>query len=504
MSKIIREVQAVKNQQKQFEKLLNKINNTKNTDDKIDLACIAAKCATYKSTGYYYSTKLEKVFTDYAKSIKVEIKKEYKPNTYLHVLTKAYKGGGHTRVVEKWIEQGESSQVHSVICINQDKEEINEKLKNAINKKNGKLILLENEPLKEKAIKLRQIASQYEYIILHTHMEDPTALIAFGTEDFKRPVIFYNHADHMFWLGKSIIDILATLREYSDEITIPKRNIHNSFKIGVPIEVKRNIVIDKIQAKEKLGISIDKKVIITAGGSHKFKPLADKSILDYLYRIVNNQENAQIYVIGPSPIEEMWADISIKSKEKIKVLGELDYNGEYFDYINAADLVIDSWPMSGGTVMIDAISCNTPVISLKNPLGQFDYLAKSAAYCKTEEEFYEKTKKILNDENFRNNLLSEVQNNLHDEQSEEIFREKLKKLIELTPNVHRVKDLSNETENKQIDDAVILLNYIYNKHFLKKRYDKLFVYLIIHIIAKYILKNRKISYKYLMKYYSWL
>lgn len=496
-----KEEKIIQKQQIYFEKLLDKINKTKNIEEKINLAIIASDYATYNHTGYYYSTKLEKLFIDYAKSIKVELKSNYKPNTFLHVLTKAFTGGGHTRVVEKWIEQSPNNQTHSVICINQEKNQIPEKLKNAIKEKNGELILLNKDNLKDRAIELRKIASEYEYVILHTHMEDPTALVAFGSEDFKRPIIFYNHADHMFWLGKSVTDKLATLREYADTLTIPKRNIKDSFMLGVPIESKTRQIIDKKIAKEKLNLDTNKKLIVSAGNPHKYTPMCGKSFVDYLLNIIKENDNIQIIIIGPSPKEKLWKQAYKKSNGIIKTIGQIDYNNGYFDYMNAADLVIDSWPMGGGTVMIDALSCNTPVLALKNPIGQLDYFSKSQAYCKTEDELYQKTKLVLNNEDFRNNLVNEVKINLEQDHSVESWSKKLEKLIEITPKTHTVKDISQEKENKEIDDAAICLNYIYNKEFKKNNKLKVFKYHMLYYINKFIFNNKKETYRYLKKYH---
>lgn len=64
----------------------------------------------------------------------------------------------------------------------------------------------------------------YEYIILHTHMEDAIAVVAFGTEDFMHPILFYNHTSYLFWIGKSITDLLLDLFK-SDKITKKKGNL---------------------------------------------------------------------------------------------------------------------------------------------------------------------------------------------------------------------------------------------------------------------------------------
>lgn len=494
-----KEKKIIKKQQKNFEKFLSQIETIKDEEYKYDLATYAAFYATHFHTGYYYSTKLEKIFTDYAKTINTQLSSEYKPDTFLHVMTTALISGGHTRVVEKWIEQAPIYQTHSVICINQRDLEIPKKLKDAITLKNGKLILLDTGNLKEKAIQLREIASNYEYIILHIHMDDPTALVAFGTEDFKRPIVFYNHADHMFWLGKSITDKLASLREYADTVTIPKRNITDSFMLGVPAESKINPIIDKNLAKKKLGLDLNTKLIVSAGGSHKYTPMSDNSFVNYLLNITKENNNIQIIIIGPSQQEKIWGNAYRQSNGIIKAVGQINYDNGYFDYMNAADLVIDSWPMSGGTVMIDAISCNTPVLSLKNPIGQFDYLAKSKAYCQNEEELYAKAKLILNNEQFRKDLLNEVKNNFEEDHSVENWSRKLEQLIQITPKTHTIKDLSSEIENKDIDEAAIVLNYLYNPTFINKKCYKKYTSLILYYIAKYILHNKKLSYKYLKK-----
>ena len=475
---------VIKQQQKFFEYMINEIANIKDIDLRVKLAAKLAYFAVYNHTGYYYSAKLEKIFTDYAETINVKINNSFNPNTFLHVLTKAFVFGGHTRVVEKWIEQAPDSQIHSVICLNQQEFEIPDRLKKAVEDKKGKLFILECSNLKDRALKLRKIASDFEYIILHIHMEDSTALVAFGTETFKRPVIFFNHADHMFWLGKSIIDILAVLREYSDNITTCKRQISDSFMLGVPIDFKHKPLIDKQQAKRNLKIDVNKKLIISVGNASKFHPIGRKNFLKILSNIINENDNIQIIIIGPDKKDKLWKKAYVKSKGIISTIGEIDYNNGYFDYINAADLVIDSWPIGGGTVMLDAINFNTPVLSLKNPLGQFDYLTISCAYCKTEDELYKKIKLVLNNEKFKEDLLNEVKTNLDKEHSLKNWRKKIETLVQMTPKIHTVKNISNEKENKDIDEASVILNYVYNKDFWLKALFKINFYYLKYFIFK--------------------
>ena len=90
---------VIKQQQKFFEYMINEIANIKDIDLRVKLAAKLAYFAVYNHTGYYYSAKLEKIFTDYAETINVKINNSFNPNTFLHVLTKDFVFGFNTRVV---------------------------------------------------------------------------------------------------------------------------------------------------------------------------------------------------------------------------------------------------------------------------------------------------------------------------------------------------------------------------------------------------------------------
>ena len=457
----------VKNNQEVFENLLEKLKDVKDFQGKVNLACFLLYFATKHNTGYFTSSVLEKFFTDYAKSINIkENDISYVPNSFLHVMTQGSLRGGHTRVVERWIDNAPKTQKHSVVFTKKLKYDLSE-LKKNIKNKNGEYICLDKgQSLEEKALELRRLGLSYQYVICHTDMDDPTATVAFGTEKFTRPVAFYNHASHMFWIGKSIADIVLDVIN-EDELTKINRNIKNAFFMGIP---SKEIIYENPQKEEirkKLNLPTDKKIIVSAASTFKYHPIGKCNMISLLEKIID--ENTYCYVIGPSQKERMWREAYKKSNGHITALGYVNFDAGFLNYMAAADVCLDSYPSGSATVLIDAISQATPCVSFLS----FDYIKSSMAFCRTEEEYVEKALKILNDKVYAAKVLEDLQMNLKKYQSKEAWQEQIKKLLQIMPETHHVLDLSGEKDYHEIADISVSCNIMTDKQFLKRKSHKL-------------------------------
>ena len=91
---------------------------------------------------------------------------------------------------------------------------------------------------------------------------------------------------------------------------------------------------------------------------------------------------------------------------------------------------------------------------------------------------------MLNNEKFKEDLLNEVKTNLDKEHSLKNWRKKIETLVQMTPKIHTVKNISNEKENKDIDEASVILNYVYNKDFWLKALFKINLYYLKYFIFK--------------------
>ena len=488
----------VKVNKRNFEKLLDELSACKNIDCKLNLAKAASTYAVYNNTGYFTSSILETFFTDYAETLKTDIKNiKYKENSFLHVLTEGYNTGGHTRVVERWIKNATSNQIHSVVEI-KSIGKILTTLQENIKEKNGEYIQFDNNlSMSEKSLKLRELGMHYEYIILHSHMDDPIPTIAFGTEEFTRPVLLYNHASHLFWLGKSVADLVLDI-EKDDEVTKIKRGISNTYFLGVPTnDINLSDSVDKNEIRKKINLPTDKKIIVTSGHEIKFRTIGNDNYIDTLKKIIDN--DTFLYAIGISKENKDWIKANKETGNHIVPIEFIDFNNGFLDYLKCADLYLDSYPLCGGTAVIDAISSGTPALSLKSVYPQFDYLTSTDAYCKTKEELIKKAKQILNNKEFGEQILNELKISLIQNQSTEAWNKKLESLYSIAPKVHKVRDLTNEQDFCEITDLSVLCNVITNEKFLSHK-NKIMTGKDIKSAAKYGILYKKMGIPYICEY----
>ncbi|MBQ9573238.1 MAG: hypothetical protein IJR22_07610 [Acidaminococcaceae bacterium] len=439
-----------------FERMLNWLQSEKDPDSKLEIALCAANYFVYHITGYFTSSVLEEFFVKCAKSIKTDLTGiNYENNSILHILTEGYKTGGHTRVVERWIENAPSFQKHSVVLTRPNKDQLIT-LEMNVKEKNGDFIPFDNKlSLQEKAEKLRRLAMKYEYVILHIHMEDPIAIMAFGSEDFTRPVLFYNHASHMPWLGKSIADLVLEIQQ-DYELTKDVRGITNTFFLGVPSKEIAFSISDKQEERIKLGMPVDKKIIVSCGSKDKFRTILDKGFIDYVKDIID--KDTYCYVIGVNPSSSEWAKAKHETNNHILPLKHIDFDKGFLSYLRAADLYLDSFPVGGGTAVMDAVSVGTPALSLQSVGRQFDYLITTSAFCKSGEEFVKKAIKVLDDKNYANAIFEELKNSLIKYQSIEAWNKRIKELFEIAPKHHTVKNLSIVKDYSEPCDLAVLFN----------------------------------------------
>lgn len=443
-----------------FENLFSEALNEIDEEKKLEKLTCAAYFASGNVCGFMSNSKIENELIKISQKYSVKLSEDFKPNSFLHVMTEPYLTGGHTRVVERWIKNSPDSQIHSLFVTKEKEiEKLPEELiKNVSNKKGEVIVLNDKDTRVQKALKLREIASQYEYVILHIHMFDVVPIIAFANEEFKRPVIFFNHADHVFWLGVSVSDLVVNLRGYSSTYNVKNRQCLNNEVLPLPIpKANKNYnVLENIEdingVKEELGFKKDSKVIVTMANGYKYLPFFEYDFIETVKKILQRNEYAVLLAIGPNPKTKIWEDAFNDTNGRIKAIGEID-NKLVQKYLKIADLGLDSFPISSFVSMLEIARYNVPCLSLLTPLNDYDTFRDSKICCSSQEELIESACKYLNDKNSYENKLISI---LDEKHFEEGFARQLINLYEKFPKTHTVHPFETE-ENRELTDLEIFV-----------------------------------------------
>lgn len=404
----------LKSNLKYFHKLEKKLQKNPN----IKNALRATNFAIKAPCSIYYSEIIEKFFIDLANKTKqipenynqIKIKKKH----YLHVMSQSYLSGGHTRVVERWIKSANNDEMHSVILLNQkNHNQIPDILRNNITSKNGKLVILNNsDSIINKANQLRNIASEYDAIILYHHMNDPIPLMSFCVKEFQRPVIIFNHAGHLFWLGRNIVDYVIDIEKGQNTITREKRGIQNTKILNMPLDnINQETFIspaEKNRIRERLGFDKDVKIIMSMASEYKFNPIDGYNFIDMIRNVLTLNKDVIFIAIGVNNDNKEWNVVKSEFKDRIKLLG-IKPNTEVKEYLMAADLFLDSFPFNSWVSIIDAINlAKLPVLSLTTPTGNPPFLDNTESVCDTVHTLIFKINTLLNDELLRAKFADEL------------------------------------------------------------------------------------------------
>lgn len=459
---------------KKLEMLLSEAR--KNTDEtqKLNLLAKASFFATYNVCGCFNSEEIENSLLNISQRHTVELPQKYNDNSVLHVFTACWITGGHTQVARRWIENSPSNQKHSMVFISQPNPETDTPhlLKKAVIEKNGELIYLDNsKSFIEKALELRQLASKYEKIVLHVHMDDIVPILAFGTLNFKRPITYFNHGDHLFWLGVSISDLVVNFRTSSSRVNEKFRNIEKNYVLPLPIdEITQNsdsvTAVDSI--KKELGFSKDDKVILTMAAGYKYKPFENYDFTNVISQILSKNKDTVFLAIGPSLDEKCWKKLSKKFPNRVKILGFIS-NDKVDKYLKIADLAIDSFPFSSFVALMDIAKYNIPCLSLKTPLNEIDCFEEARISCETQRELASKVNYLL-----ISNESSTLYPVLEENHIGEGFQKHLNRLYINFPTQHQIYNVKQDKDREVSDlELFVYKNQLATAPKTKKSYKNI-------------------------------
>jgi hypothetical protein len=326
---------------------------------------IAAHIATQNHCGVFWSPRLEKVLSDIGKRIQPNAPIRPRPTEFkkiLQVCTQVSAVGGHTKLLCQWV-KADSGRQHTLV-LTQHRGPTPDFVHAVFEESGGRKVeQLNHRPSGQLdwAKRLREIARDFDLVILHTHCEDVVPLIAFADIDKHPPVLVLNHADHIFWLGPSISHLSINLRDAAQDLAIGRRGIEPRRNILMPTLAESIVrTRSRAEAKKELGIDPDTVLMVSAARRAKYRTMHGVTFADIHAPVLEQNPNATLMVVGAGEPED-WQPVRDRVGGRLRSIGETPNPKVYFE---AADIYVDSYPFVSSTSLMEAAGYGLPLATI--------------------------------------------------------------------------------------------------------------------------------------------
>jgi glycosyltransferase involved in cell wall biosynthesis len=333
-------------------------------------AGVASNLATWMHPGLFASGDLEHLSVQIGRAAAGDAPamtprhRDGRVGRVLHVFTRTLTVGGHTRMVWRWMRL-DSTRCHSVAVTRQGGRPVPGELVTAAEATGGSVTVLSDNPgtVVTWARDLHDLATRADVVVLHIDPEDVIPAVAFGDRSGLPPVLYLNHADHIFWLGVGIADLVVNLRYSGHALSPARRGVPAERNAFIPIALgERTRTMSRLEAKQRLGLPPETVLLVTIARAVKFEYRSDtgESYVDTVLPVVNEFDNVRLILVGPSQ-EGDFQRAHDASGGRITALGERTDNEVL---LQAADVFIDSYPQMSPTSLLEAGSYGVPLIAL--------------------------------------------------------------------------------------------------------------------------------------------
>lgn len=399
-----------------FERLVEKSTNRFKSGDYEGTLATISKTAYFAwqfHSGVFSQQELEKTAIDIGKDL-YQIEDEIpKPlftvrsdpgrKNILHVASQLSDIGGHSRLIANWIHNDPQNN-HSCIVTDQSVDEFPSEFRRTLRKNRGEMAILNiDHTLLRRAAVLRETSRQFDIVILHIHPNDVIPLTAYA-DATSPPVGLMNHADHVFWLGGSVADVVINLRRFGELLSKERRKVRASLILPIPINQNRSN-IDRLQARKELGIKDGEVVIVSIGSEYKYLPGKTKDFFVTAKKILDLNSDAKLFVVGVRPENSRF-----QPHPRMTLLGPIP---DATLYQAAADIYLEGFPVSSFTALLETVALGACPVLMYSPnrIGAFDIelgLVACETNARNEVEYVAMVSDLINDRDKRARIAAAV------------------------------------------------------------------------------------------------
>lgn len=442
---------------------------------------MAAIYANFRHCGLYVSPELELVLSDIGK--KVIAKSDFSSNKYLlerpkkiknilHVATSVEPVGGLSKMLGRWIRK-DTERSHSLVITRQlQTVEEPKSLIEAVINSGGKIYKLDGTigSLISRAKRLHKIAAMADVVALHVYNHDVIPIIAFANKNQSPPIIFLNYADHTFWLGTNISDVIANLRESGMLLSKERRAIETKRNLLLPTIVEpTHRVLSRTEAKKLLGFQENSVVLLSIARTLKYKTMDGISYADAHVPLLKKYKQAVLVVVGSGNRED-WST-AIKQTEGRIILHPQREDTDVF--YQAADIYVDSFPFVSITSLLEAGSYGIPLVSrypytseASKILGaDMPGLTDNLICVRDIEEYTTVLSRLVEDEEFRLNLGQATRKKIVDTHTGEEWQRSLEDIYYIVANLPRVNKSLVAVDQMFLGEPDVYIPSVYGMNF---------------------------------------
>jgi hypothetical protein len=330
------------------------------------LTRMAYEYAMFSHPGMLASPALEELLSDTGRSLIPDAgttnprggATSSKVERVLHVASEVYESGGHGRVLERWIEH-DRERVPTVLFINGD-HPVPDSVVHAVSRRGGGFARVSlRADILTRARELRLLASRHDLVVLHIHNYEILVPLALADPIGRPPTILVNHSSHLMWTGVGCADVVVSFSDLEAEMTVARRGVARERSLVMGLPSAPRTLPDRSQARAELGLDPDGPVLLSMGATYKLHPVFEVAHRDLVRTALDALPQATVLLVGPRAEDRV-----VDPDPRVRVLGVMSDTSAVFA---AADILIDSWPLTGGTTVIDAGDAGLTVIALADP-----------------------------------------------------------------------------------------------------------------------------------------
>jgi regulator of replication initiation timing len=329
----------------------------------LEAARVAAEWSWFNHPGVFSSRVLEEAIGAAGRHL-LDTSPDTQPPTpgarrrILHVLTQALPIGGHTRLAERWMRFDTGSD-HALALTEQGDLPVPDALAGAAGLGVHRFDTLAPA---DRVRSLSALLLGFDLVVLHIHPYDAAAVAACSASQGP-PVAFVNHADHVFWLGVGVSDLIVNIRPSGAALSVGRRGMAAARSVVLPLPLDQVArTRQRPEAKRELGLPLDAVLMLTMASSTKYAAIGEPTFVGLARQTLMRESATVLMGVGPDLETPGWKELAEDFPGRVIASGA---TADTALILQAADLYLDSLPFASLTSLLEASLYGVPVVCFR-------------------------------------------------------------------------------------------------------------------------------------------